>query len=173
MLSPFGLSSHLRAPFSMQELVTTYTPLYCTYTTFEIPEAASQWCLISVRFLKSHLNIVPRSHNLIAWWPLGAYATDDRLAGLLIQYLGKTGVTTDLKRDIIVRAKEERNRVSSSARAICCSMNGTLENVICTISICGDLVSDFCTAEVTHQSISRINLTDYPNEIYIKDNSLV
>ena len=39
---------------------------------------------MSIRCLKSHLDIVARSHNLIARRPLGAYAAGDRLAGLLI-----------------------------------------------------------------------------------------
>ena len=104
---------------------------------------------MSIRCLKSHLDIVARSHNLIAQRPLGAYAAGDRLAGLLIPNLGKR-VTNHLKRDIVVRAEEERNRVPSSTRAICCPMNGTLENVVCTALVCRDLVLGYCTAEVTH-----------------------
>jgi len=57
---------------------------------------------------------------------------------------------THLERDVIVGAKEERDGVPSSTREICCAMNGTLENVVCTGVICGDLVLDFCMVEVTH-----------------------
>jgi hypothetical protein len=93
---------------------------------------------MSVRRLKSHLNVVARSHNLIAWRSLDTYAASDRLAGLLIpQNVGKGAVTTHLKRNVIVSAKEERDRVPSSTRAICCAMNGALENIVCTVSIYG------------------------------------
>jgi hypothetical protein len=93
--------------------------------------------LMPVRRLKSHLNIVACGHNLIAWWPLGTYAAGDRLAGRLTQLCVERDVTTHLEKDVVVSAKEERDRVPSSTRAICCTVHGALENIICTVSVCG------------------------------------
>ena len=46
-----------------------------------------------------------------------------------------------LEKDVIVSAKEERDRVPSSTRTICCTVHGALENIICTVSVRGgDLV---------------------------------
>ena len=88
-----------------------------------------------IRRLKSHFNILARSHNRVAWRPLDTYAAGDRLEGPFnTTKCGKWGVTTHLKRDVIVGTKEERDRVPSSTRAICCAMNGALENVICIAS---------------------------------------
>ena len=50
-------------------------------------------------------------------------------------------------------------------------MNGTLENVVCTASICGDLVSDFCTA-VGDPLVHLANWSPkLHNETYIKDDN--
>ena len=35
---------------------------------------------MTVRRLESHLHIVSRGHNFVAWWPLGTHATWDRLS---------------------------------------------------------------------------------------------
>jgi hypothetical protein len=58
--------------------------------------------------------------------------------------------TTHLETDVIVGTKEERDRVPSNTRAICCTVHGALENIICTISI---LAFDLCTAQATYSSI--------------------
>jgi hypothetical protein len=86
---------------------------------------------MTVHRLKSRLNVVARGHSLIARRPVSTHAACDRLADPL-KPLTEKKVMTHLEENIVVSAKEKRNGVSSSPRAIGRTMYSTLENVICT-----------------------------------------
>ena len=89
--------------------------------------------LMTVRRLESRLHVVASSHHFVLGWALGRDTGRDRLRSSGYQKWGISGggIPAHLELDVIVRPKEQRDRVAADAAPVYRAVHSGLEDIVC------------------------------------------